>query len=295
MNKIERLVPSSELLKTFLVVVECENVTHAAAMLGRTQSAVSVQIRKLEDTLCVRLFERQARGMILTEDGRKLLPAASRALSEMQRVGALFAGSLRGRIRVGIPDDYNDTILERVLVDFANTHPDVEIFARSGCTSRFADAVRNNDLDVAVCSGSTAIDGDVFSSEPTVWAGGDAFSLAGDEPVPLAILDRTCWWRDMPADALDRAGRTWKIAYLSESFGSVRAAIRSGLAVGALPESNLEAGMKVLSAADGFPPLEPSQRTILVNPKAPAPLVSAMADAIRKAALHARNAVERSH
>ena len=106
MNQIERLDIDAAALRTFLAVAEAGNVTHAAAALGRTQSAVSVQLRKLEAALAVRLFDRRARGMGLTEAGETLLPAARRALAEVERIAGLFAQPLSGRIRVGIPDDY---------------------------------------------------------------------------------------------------------------------------------------------------------------------------------------------
>ena len=104
-----------------------------------------------------------------------------------------------------------------------------------------------------------------------------------DAPVPLALLDRNCWWRDIPINALDSVGRPWKLAYSSESFASVRAAIRAGLAVGVLPQNVLEDTMRVLTKRDGFPPLAPSQRAILTSSEAPDELASAMASAIRNA------------
>ena len=280
MQNFERLMASSGHLRTFLTVVESGNVTHAAAALGRTQSTISVQIKQLEETLDVRLFQRQARGVVLTEDGRKLLPAARRTLEELQRVGDLFGDPLRGRIRVGIPDDYDDTILEKLLVEFTRRHPEVEIAAHSGCTSKFPEAVRSNTLDLAVCSGAKMGEGQPLSSEPNVWAARDTFVLEPDAPVPLAILDRDCWWRAIPTDALDKARRSWNLAYSSESFASVRAAIRAGLAVGVVPRNTLEPSMRVLTAREGFPPLPASHRVILVNDEAPPELTSAMSDAI---------------
>ncbi len=280
MQNFERLMASSGHLRTFLTVVESGNVTHAATALGRTQSTISVQIKQLEETLSVRLFQRQARGVELTEEGRKLLPAARRTLEELQRVGDLFGTPLRGRIRVGIPDDYDDTILEKLLVEFARRHPQVEIVAHSGCTSKFPEAIRQDKLDLAVCSGAKMGAGEPLSSEPNVWAARDTLALTPEAPVPLAILDRDCWWRDIPTNALDKARRSWNLAYSSESFASVRAAIRAGLAVGVLPRNTLESSMRVLTQREGFPALPSSQRAILTNDNAPQELTSAMSDAI---------------
>lgn len=283
MQNFERLMASSGHLRTFLSVVESGNVTHAAAALGRTQSTISVQIRQLEETLNVQLFKRQARGVQLTEEGRKLLPAARRTLEELQRVGDLFGDPLRGRIRVGIPDDYDDTVMEKLLATFSERHPEVEIFARSGCTSKFPEAISLNKLDLAVCSGRNMPTGEPLSTEPNVWAAAERLELEKDAPVPLAILDRACWWRELPTLALAEARRPWTLAYSSESFASMRAAIRAGLAVGVMPRNCLEPSMKVLTARDGFPPLPASVRVILTGAEAPADLAAAMSEAIHAA------------
>lgn len=283
MNQTERYQLSSELLRTFLTVAESGNVTRAAALLGRTQSAISVQIRKLEEALSTRLFERQARGMVLTEDGRALVPSARRAITEIHRICTQFARPLRGRIRVGIPDDYDEMILERVLADFGRRHPEVEIYARSGCTAGFPNAVAAGDLDVAVSSGADIRPEDAFHSEPTIWAAGTDFALPPDAAVPLACLDRQCWWRDIPTDALDGISRPWKRAYVSASFASIKAAIRAGLAVGILPFGAVDRSMRVLGANDGFPALPPTRRTLLCGKTAPASLTEAMVEAIRGA------------
>ncbi|MEM1200502.1 MAG: LysR substrate-binding domain-containing protein, partial [Pseudomonadota bacterium] len=182
--------------------------------------------------------------------------------------------------RIGIPDDYDDTILEKLMVEFARRHPEVEIFAHSGCTSKFTEAVKTGKLDIAVCSGRSMSEGQPLSSIPNVWAAAQTLELEPSAPVPLAILERTCWWRDIPTTALDEARRSWTLAYSSESFASVRAAIRSGLAVGVVPRNTLEPSMKIMGKREGFPPLPASQRAILVNANAPDELTSAMSDAI---------------
>lgn len=285
MNKIERSAPNSEWLRTFVVIAECGNLTHAAERLNKTQSAISVQLRKLEDTLRVSLFDRHVRGMTLSESGEKLLPVARRALVELHKAARLFEQPLMGRIRVGIPDDFDDTILEFALAAFSERNPGVEIVAVSGCTSGYAEAVSGGELDIAVCSGPDQVPGEPLPSEPTVWASSSSFVYDDDAPVPLALLDRDCWWREMPSRALDREGRAWKITYKSESFSSLRAAIRSGLAVGALPIASVTPEMRILSREDGMPALPSSKRAILVGNQVPSSLTTAMANALRNAVL----------
>lgn len=281
MQENELNVPSSEHLITFLTVSECLNVTHAADRLGRTQSAISVQIRKLEEFLDTRLFERQSRGMVLTDDGCKLIPVAKRAVGELQRVGALFRQKLEGRIRVGIPDDYSESILEKVVTEFAQRHPAVEIFTRSGCTSKFPEAIRRMELDMAVHSGPDIDDADVIAEEKNVWAAADTFEFDQNAPVPLALLIRECAWRTIPTDALDKAKIDWKVAYASENFTSIKAAIRAGLAIGVLPTCLVETGMRLLDRREGFPPLPVSRRGLIIGNHAPSALAEAMTNAIQ--------------
>ena len=285
MNQIERRAPNSDLLKTFVIIAEAQNLTMAADRLGRTQSAISIQLKKLEDQLGVSLFDRHARGMTPSAEGRRFLPAARRALAEVQRAGNLFAAPITGRIAVGIPDDFENMILEAALAGFARRNPGVEIVAQSGCTAQYPDAIRKGDLDVAVCSGPGDLPGQPLSAEPVFWAAGLTRDIDPAKPLPLVFLDRPCWWRDIMTDALEAAGRDWTIAYRSSSFTSIGAAVRAGLGVGALPRSAMDAGMRALGAEDGLPPLPSAHRVIMQRADAPAELATAMAQAIRDAVL----------
>ena len=283
MNKIERSSPDSSLLRTFLEIAECRNLTLAASRLNRSQSAISVQLRKLETELNVSLFERDSKGMALSANGEKLVPAARRVLSELGQLQALFQTPLKGRIRVGIPDDFDENVLERTLADFARSNPGVDVVASSGCTASYPEAIRKGDLDIAVYSGPGEIDGDIFLKQKPVWVASETLCLDKSEPVPLAIIDRGCWWRDVPTKALEQAGRSYNIAFECGSLTSQKAAIRAGFAIGILYENSVEAGMKVLSTRDGFPTLPTSNRSIILRPDAPQELTAAMAKAIKSA------------
>ncbi|WP_282605389.1 LysR substrate-binding domain-containing protein [Pelagibius sp. Alg239-R121] len=276
---------NSDLLRSFLAVAEIGNVTHAAAAIGRTQSAVSLQIQKLEGVFSVQLFERGSRGVLLTDEGQRLLPAARKALAEIDRVGALFSDPLAGRIRVGIPDDYNETILEKALARFAARYNDVEVFVRSGCTAGFPNAIKRGELDLAIFSAGPNDPEKTFFSEPTVWAAGAEMLLDRNVAVPLALFDRDCWWRDVATSALDQAGRSWRLAYQSENYTSVKAAISAGLAVGILARSAVEDSMQILGEPEGFPPLPPTSLSLLKGPNAAIRVVQEMEKALRSAIL----------
>ncbi len=283
MNKSERMTANSQLLRTFVVIAECQNITRAAESLGRTQSAISVQARNLEEVLEVSLFIRQSKGMLLTKEGEKLLPVARNILSELAKVGSMFDDPLQGSIRVGIPDDYAESVLESMLVEFARRHPQVEVSARFGCTSKFPDAIKKQTLDVAVVTGTQVTDKNRIALDANVWVASPSLTVNVEENIPLAVLDRDCGWRDFAPNALSAAGIGWKIAYASESFAGVKAAIRSGLALGILPRSLLDPEMLEWGKVKQLPLLPPSDRGILVSDTASNKIATSMVDAIKAA------------
>ena len=274
----------SDLLRTFLAVVRHRNVTRAAEAIHRTQSAVSVQIKRLEERLGTILFQREARGVSLTEAGERLHRAAERIVRDLDRTAATFnRDPIGGTVRVGIPDDYGSDVLPGILREFAVQHPSVEVVVRSEFGSEFQKSVEQGDLDLAVCAQECLPFGTaMLFEEQTVWASARGFRIGRDQQVPLALFDRSCWWRDMAINALRQTGRTYRIAYSSESVAGVKAAISAGLAVGVLARSSIDSTMCVLGIADGFPRLPRTGLSLLALPKPRSIAVSTMADAIRR-------------
>lgn len=281
MNKIERPPLSSDLLRSFLTIAETGNLTHAADHLGRTQSAISVQLRNMEENLGAVLFTRSVKGMTLTDAGERLLPRAQMAMAQLQEMGQLFSQPLTGRLRVGIPDDYEGRILTDALARFARLHPGVEVMAQSGCTVNYPQDIRTGRLDMAVCSGPQPVGDMPLSREPAVWATGRSARIASEEILQLAVLDRSCWWKTIPTDALRRAGRDYRVAYQTESFGSLLSALRSGFAVGVLPVSCVDEDFQRLDKAHGLPDLPDIHRSILFSDTANSHLCETMSEAIR--------------
>ncbi len=280
MHKFNTSMPNSDLLKTFCVVASAGNITKASVLLARTQSAISLQIKRLEERLDTTLFQRHARGIVLTEDGRRLLPEAEKALHGLENIGRLFQSPLTGRIRVGIPDDYNETILENALAEFSREHEGVEVFVKSGCTAMYPKSIEEDELDIAIYTAGLDTRADAFFEEPTAWVAATDYKVDSSRPVPLAVFDRNCWWRTAASDALDASGREWRTAYLSDSFTSIKAAIRSGFAIGALAKSAVDPGMRLLGAKEGLPSLPPSSLRILRKDDHNTLLVDAMEHAL---------------
>lgn len=283
MNKNERLPIDSDLLQTFVTIADCGNLTLAASRLGRTQSAISVQLRKLEDGLGASLFFRSVRGMALTPAGEALFSRAQAILVDIREAANLFLEPLKGTIGVGFPDDFDEHVLERILAKFSRSHPSVQVLARSGCTSGYPAAIRAGELDVAVCSGLEQPVGEALDSEPIVWAASEATRWRSDEPVDLAVLERTCYWRDLPADALGNIGKEYRVSFQSSSFTSLKAALRAGIAVGLLPKSSLSEDLQTLTENEGFPDLPMSHRSIQRSTQAPEEIADAMVEAIKSA------------
>ncbi len=283
MNKMERPFTDSSLLRTFIEIADCGNLTRAATRLNRSQSAISVQLRKLESELNASLFVRDGKGMSLSANGEKLLPSARRVLAELAKLQSQFERPLNGKIKVGIPDDFDEGVLERALAAFAQSNPGVEVLASSGCTAVFPDAIEKGALDIAVCSRPDASVGEPFLKQKPVWVASETMHLLPSETVPLAVINHGCWMGELPKTTLKRQGRPYNVAFECSGLTSLKAAIRAGFAVGILFESTVETGMKILSSKDGFPSLPIATRSIIVRPAAPQDLAAAMAKAIKRA------------
>ncbi len=274
----------SDLLRSFIAVARHGSVTHAARSLHRTQSAVSVQIKQLETRLQSSLFAREARGVSLTEAGERLLQSAEPIVRQLDQVAADFARApVSGSVRVGIPDEYGATVLPDLLASFAQRHPQVQVSVRCGFSVEFDELVKKGQLDLAVTTSdhiNAVENAQVLMEEETLWVCRKGFPFSDEQPVSLALFERSCWWRDVAVASLQSIERPYRLAYSSDSVAGVKAAVSSGLAVGMLARSSLESGMQVLKPRDGFPALPISYLLLLKGAGTSSPAVEAMAEAI---------------
>lgn len=254
----ERL--ESELLRSFLAIAEAGSFSRGAERIHRSQSAASLQIKRLEGLLGRTVFERHARGVTLSPAGEQLRPIAQRVIDLLDgSIGELRSGGLAGSLRLGIPDEYGGSILPAVVARFARDHPQVELVVTCGFSADFPRALADDELDLAVHAAETAPPGaTVLLRESTFWVGSRNHSTHEMDPLPLALFDRACWWRDRALEALDAAGRDYRVVFSSESVTGVAAAIEAGVAVGVLGESALRSTLRRLPQADGFPAMPDS-------------------------------------
>jgi len=251
-----------ELLQTFIAISETGRFTEAAKRVGRTQSAVSMQIKRLEETIGRPLFVREGRTAQLSSDGELLLGHARRVLRAHAEALAVFQPSeLTGTVTIGAPDEYAVAFLPRILRSFAETHPQVHVNVVCEPTRSLMPKLDLNDIDIILFTEGGEVDRDdgksdpILLREPVVWATSDKYCIHQDDPVPLALFQPGCRFRQWAIGALADAGRGYRINYTSVSFAGIETAMRAGLAVGAIPQSNVTPGMRILDERDGFPAL----------------------------------------
>ncbi|MFL9815277.1 LysR family transcriptional regulator [Stutzerimonas sp. VN223-3] len=257
-----------DVLRTFVSIAESGSFTRAAGQIFRTTSAVSMQIKRLETMLGCTLFIREARRIALTAEGERLLGYARRLLKlNEETVSAFIAPRLNGRVRFGTPADIGTHILPGLLSLFARTHPGVEVNVSVGRSIDMIQRIDTGELDVALVSvgnlGQDDSRGEVIHSEPLVWAGRTGGVAVERNPLPLALASADCAWRRQALDALDRADRSYRIAYSSEQCAGQEAAMIADLAVAPYPLSLVRPPLKRLEEGASLPSLGEYQIKLL--------------------------------
>ncbi len=266
-------------LKTFIAIADAGTFTRAAEAVHKTQSAVSMQMKKLEETIGRSLFARDGRASKLTEEGEKLVDYARRIVRLSSEALASFADAeLAGRVRLGLPDDYADRYLPEILARFSRSNPRVEVTVVCEPTPMLVDQIGASELDLAIITHverhGTA---PVIRRQRLLRVTSNRHAVDEPTPLPLALGRTFCTWRQAATMGLESVGRAYRILYSSWNSTAVGAAVLAGLAVSVLPESALRPGMRILGASDGFPPLPSCKIALLRNYAVPSPLVEALA------------------
>ena len=274
----------SDQLRTFVAIADGGSFTAAARAVHRTQSAVSMQMKRLEARVGHRLFARGARGVVPTAEGEALLGTARRVLRLLDEAAEeLRAPQLEGSVRIGLPEEYGPTVLPRLLAEFAEAHPKVMVSVQCGLSAELDEALAGGRLDLAILvSDLVRMPGEVLLHDPTVWVTSSRHLAHEQEPLPLAMFEAGCWWRDWALRALDRQDRAYRIAYSSPSVAGIQAAVTAGLAVTLLGASTRPKDSRILAAEDGFEPLPGSQVLLRRADKVDSPAVDGMANAISR-------------
>lgn len=219
----------TELLRSFVAIVDSGSMLRATEKVFVTQSALSLQMKRLEETVLTPLFHREGRRLILTPAGQALLPRAREILALNDKaVVALTGDALAGPARVGLVQDFAETLLSGVLARFASLNPDTQLHVRVAGSPELLGLLEADRLDVVLCMGA-ADDPRAVQVTPMVWHGEAA--LAESAVLPIAILETPCRFRDAALAALERDGRPYRVAMETPSLSALRAAVQAGLAV----------------------------------------------------------------
>lgn len=225
-------------LRSYVTGIELGSFAKAADRLGRSTSAVSAHLKKLEQQVGVPILRKSGRGMVMTEAGETLLGYARRLLElNDEAITAVRGLDLQGPVRLGLQEDFGETFLPAVLGRFARAHPQVRIEARIARNGELLDSLLKGQLDLALAwdGGQASPYQHHLGQRALRWIAGQQVDiaqwLAAGEPLPLVVFDAPCLMRSAATDALDRAGIPWRIAFTSRSLSGVWAAVSAGLGI----------------------------------------------------------------
>jgi DNA-binding transcriptional LysR family regulator len=231
------------------------------------------------------LFERHGRGVCLTPVAERLQPVALQVVGLLDQAAAdLHASSLRGSLRLGIPDEYADSLLPNLVAQFARANPGIELAVRCNFSAGFAQALEAGELDIAVHAPSSASAGaTLLRREKTCWVASRHHRVHEQNPLPVALFDRDCWWRDSALAALDASGRDYREVFSSESVSGIAAAVTAGIAVALMGEDSLRDNFMRLAAQQGFPAMAESALVLQVREGLDSALSRALCELIQTA------------
>ncbi|WP_394823338.1 LysR substrate-binding domain-containing protein [Pendulispora albinea] len=243
-------------LRAFVAVVDAGSLTAAVPHVHRSPSALSMQLKKLEDAAGAPVLVRDPRHLELTHTGRELLGYARRLLElHDEALTALHGPTVTGRVTLGVPDDYAFAYLTPLLRAFGNRHPSVEICLVCEQSTLLIPKVQRGELDLAVVSRDRVERGTFLFREPVVWVGAMAYEIWRKDPLPIAVYETGSRARRDVIAALSGERRAYRIVYSSRSLVGLLAAVESGLAVAAITATAVPPQLQALGTEHGLPPL----------------------------------------
>ncbi|MDX2451065.1 LysR substrate-binding domain-containing protein [Desulfosarcina sp.] len=259
-----------DFLRTFIAVADTKGFTKAGRQVNRSQSAVSMQIKRLEDEVGKPLFERIGKTVKLTTEGSLLIKFARRIVKEHDdAVMALSKPVLKGFIRFGSPEHFTAGVLPKLLARFASSYPDVLVEMRCENSDKIKESVDRGELDIGLCT-QISEGGQVIYHDPVVWVTDSGFIVQKDKALSLAVFEDDCIFRSWAVEALEQAGIEYRIVYVSRSISGILDAVRAGLAIAPIVKSNVPPDLKMVGIENGLPVL-PISNVVLHTVKAPTP------------------------
>jgi DNA-binding transcriptional LysR family regulator len=254
-----------DLLRTFVLSVECGSFTRAANLVGRTPSAVSLQIDRLVDIAGQELFRREGRNFALTPAGEQLLTYARRILAlNDETAAALKVSGTEQVLRIGAPEDFARCSLADVLPRFSEIMPGLTVEVHTGVSSTLLTQLDRGELDLAIVFGnSERKSAKVLAEAPTVWVAPPEMAQYRPEgPVPLILFSPPCFFRTIALDALEAARLRWRIVLTSPGLSGQWGAVKSGIGISPRIQKFVPSDLITLGTENGLPPLPPAVLTI---------------------------------
>lgn len=272
----------TDLLRTFVTIADTGGFTRAAQLVHRSQSAVSMQMKKLEETVGTPLFEKSGRSMILTVEGETLLNYARRILKlHEEAISTLRQPDMTGSVRIGVPDDYVAAYIPNILTRFARCYPLVQVEVICENSERLKESIQSGDIDLAIVTTLPGnMEGQILRREATVWATSRSYFAHEQTPLPLVLFQQGCIYRSWALKALDKQGTEYRVAYSSPSITGIQSILGAGLGVTVLARSILTDDMRELTQKEGFPVLPEAAITLLRSTSNSSNITECMCDYI---------------
>jgi DNA-binding transcriptional LysR family regulator len=276
-----------DLLRTLIAIGETGSFTAAGERLFRTQSAISLQVKRLEQLTGQALFDR-GKEIKLTRAGEMVRSYATEILklndAMLRDVGTEGEEQV---LKIGTPDDYAQLFLPSIIREFSRSNSNIEFQIRSDLSVNLSNLVDAGEIDIAFITWNKGISGINLVKEPLSWVSVSESLTPSEDPLPLAVFPDGCRLRDMAMAALDAKGRKWRVAYSSNQFAPLRAAISAGAAIGVLPTRAVPRDLMRVGSEYDLPELPAAELIIKLRPQAPESahrLASAIANALRPGA-----------
>ena len=267
-------------LRTFVALSETKNFTRTGKIVHLSQSAVSMQIKRLESEVGQKLFDRIGKTVKLTAEGNVLINYAMRIVKEHdEAVASLSKPNLEGSIRFGSPEHYTTGLLPNLLARFSQSYPDVTVEMRCENSDVIKAAVDAGELDVGICT-QISEGGQVIAHDPVVWAANPDFVRQKHKPLFLATFEEDCIFRTWALEGLKKAGIAYRIVYVSRSISGLLDAVKAGFAIAPVIRSNVPLELKIVGVAEGLPVLPVSNIALHRSKKMPSDIINCFSEHI---------------
>jgi DNA-binding transcriptional LysR family regulator len=269
------------LLRTFVAIADLGGFARAGARIHLSQPTVSLQIKRLEEQVGTKLFRRNGRELVLTEDGHGLLHYARRILALNDEAwSALATSGIAGSVRFGMIQDLTEEVLAEIIVKFSRDHPRVRLEVVVSNSTELASALAKGTLDVALLAGKPNDARPLFRREKLVWIAGKNTAIPNDDPVPLVLCTMPCGVRERAIELLEKAQIPWRLTFSSPSLSGLKAAVRAGLGITLRGTSFLDRGLVSLSGRTKLPEAPPLEIVYAIGPQS-SPATLALTQHIR--------------